>query len=560
LQKFCNRNQRSFKKNSTLDFTIKEFPSYCGRPALSENELEENDDLVHLVLGGICLSKIQQQKNSNRIINSEPNCFYYFLNSELVDHYIMDGAYLITPSWLMNWRQHIEQWGFDQKTARDFFAESCKYLLLLDTGINPESENLLTEFGRFLSKEVKRIPIGLDFLRLKLLQILQENNTDYLKLNADFDQMKRKVSEYAMAFDLVGQLVQKMNEKEVLDKILMTMNILFSPGELHYLYFQKNQPTKLYSKSSQEVSDKKIWDELSCIQKQYQWLESECGFVISIKFKDSVLGILRIDKLAFPQHREHYLNLGLFLSNIFGLAITNARSFHLVQEQQKHLSENFDMLKDSETKLKVSSARLKMLNKIIRHDLSNDFAVIKSAVKLFSKTNNKIMLDEINIRVTKSLKAIANYREYESFIESNKKLKTVEISTLLKEVVTYFPKIDFQVEGKCTVFADGGLDSVFSNLISNSIRHGNATKIDIRISSVDNDCKITFSDNGSGIPDKIKDKVFDEGYTHDKSGNTGIGLFIVKTMINKYDGSIVIEDNKPNGATFIISLRKDIGE
>jgi len=111
-KKFSPEIREVLKKFPTLDFIINEFLPYCGRPALSENELdfksEENDDSTHLVLGGVCLSKIQQQKNSNQIINSEPNCFYYFLNNELVDHYIMDGAYLITPSWLMNWRKQIE--------------------------------------------------------------------------------------------------------------------------------------------------------------------------------------------------------------------------------------------------------------------------------------------------------------------------------------------------------------------------------------------------------------------------------------------------------------------
>jgi|GEM_PF-2032030 len=563
-ENFASEIEEIFKKFTELDFTIKKFPSYCGRPILSEDNLdfksEENDDLVHLVLGGICLSKITQQKNSKRIFINESNCFYLLLNKELVDHYISDGAYLITPSWLTNWRRQIETWGFDQKTAGEFFAESCKYILLLDTGINPESENLLAEFGRFVKKEVKTIPIGLDYLRLKLLHILNENiiSSDYLKLKANFNQKSRKVSDYAMAFDLAAQLVQNMNEKMVIDKILTTINILFAPDELHYLCFQQNQPKKLYLKNGLEISDNKIWNELSGIKKKYQWLESGNGFIITIKSTNDVLGILRINNLAFPQYKEHYLNLGLFLSNVCGLAIENARSFQLIQEQQKQLLKNLNKIKDSEKKLKISSERLKILNKIIRHDLSNDFIVIKSAINIFKQTKNKKMLEEIEKRTTKSLNAIADYRRYETFIESNTDLIEIQISEVVNELIYEFSDVNIDIEGDCKVYADDGLYSVFKNLFSNSILHGKATRISIKISDSTYTCIIKFMDNGTGVPDKIKKKIFDEGFFYGKSGHTGIGLHIVKKTIESYGGSISVEDNEPSGVVFVIRLRKVI--
>ena len=63
-------------------------------------------------------------------------------------------------------------------------------------------------------------------------------------------------------------------------------------------------------------------------------------------------------------------------------------------------------------------------------------------------------------------------------------------------------------------------------------------------------------DNGMGIADNIKSKIFDEGFYHGESGHTGIGLYIVKQTIESYHGSVVVEDNVPSGVTFLIKLKK----
>ena len=212
--------------------------------------------------------------------------------------------------------------------------------------------------------------------------------------------------------------------------------------------------------------------------------------------------------------------------------------------------------KRAEEELKNGRERLKMLNKIIRHDIANDFIVIKSAISIYRRVSDTKMIDEIERRVDKSLNTIDSYRKYESFIDLNQDLYELEIADILNDIIAEFPKIKFNIQGNCKVFADNALDSVFTNLITNSIKHGSSTKIDIKISLEDNMCKINFIDNGMGIPDKIKGKIFDEGFFHGKAGHTGIGLHIIKQTIERYGGSISIEDNKPRGAIFIIYLKK----
>jgi len=210
--------------------------------------------------------------------------------------------------------------------------------------------------------------------------------------------------------------------------------------------------------------------------------------------------------------------------------------------------------------LSIAKERIQMLNKIIRHDLSNDLAVINSAVKIFKKSSDMIMINEIQNRIKKSLKAINKYKEQESFIDSNTKLKEYEINDFISSILPDYPNIDIQVEGEGRFYADEAITSVFHNVISNAIIHGKSSKIKINVQSDKEKCLIRIADNGTGIPEEIKTKVFDEGFHHGESGNTGIGLYIVKKTIERFGGTIEVEDNEPNGTVFTFTIRKALSE
>lgn len=224
----------------------------------------------------------------------------------------------------------------------------------------------------------------------------------------------------------------------------------------------------------------------------------------------------------------------------------------------KLLSKEITKRKKAEDNIRISNKRIKKLNVILRHDLSNDFAVIRSALRLYKNDFEIKMLDEIDLRVNKSLKMIKRLREQESFIFSYSYLIEYEISEVINSFQNDYPDMEIEINGSGSAFADEAIYSVFENLINNAIKHGNSNKIVVSISTNDQFCKIWFKDNGTGIPNNIKDKIFDKGFIYGKEGHTGIGLFIVKQTIEGYNGTITIEDNDPNGVTFAITLRKVI--
>ncbi|MBN2018175.1 MAG: PAS domain S-box protein [Candidatus Cloacimonetes bacterium] len=214
--------------------------------------------------------------------------------------------------------------------------------------------------------------------------------------------------------------------------------------------------------------------------------------------------------------------------------------------------------KKAEEELSLSREQLKMANSILRHDVTNDLSVIQSAVEIFQDEKDDQMLDEIEKRVNMSMDTIRKQRSREKAIETHAQLDEYEIEHVLHDVAQDYKNIKISISGHGRAYADQSIYSVFKNIISNAIQHGKTSSIDIGVSYKGNFCEIRIADNGIGIPDDLKEKVFYEGYSFGKDGHTGIGLHIVKQTIKDYAGEVFVEDNKPKGTVFIVRLRKGI--
>lgn len=212
----------------------------------------------------------------------------------------------------------------------------------------------------------------------------------------------------------------------------------------------------------------------------------------------------------------------------------------------------------AEEELKINRERLKTATSILRHDIINDLSVIKSAVDIYRDEQDETMIDEIEKRVKKTIETINNQREQVKFLDSHADLDEYDVKDVILEVIKNFPELEYTLTGSGTGYADNAIYSVVENIINNAIKHGKTAKLDVDIIPNKEHCEIRFKDHGTGIPDGIKDKIFDEGFHYGESGHTGIGLYIVKKTIEEYGGEVSVEDNKPSGAVFVICLRKTI--
>jgi len=135
--------------------------------------------------------------------------------------------------------------------------------------------------------------------------------------------------------------------------------------------------------------------------------------------------------------------------------------------------------------------------------------------------------------------------------EVNVKFQT----SLLQNNIDFEMAIDTKAE---SIFADRfKLEQVLINLISNAIRYSFDGKIIVTTQKRENGVELRISDTGEGIPEDDLPLIFERLYRSDKSrnresGGTGIGLSIVKNIIDAHNGMIHVKSILGEGTTFTI--------
>lgn len=140
---------------------------------------------------------------------------------------------------------------------------------------------------------------------------------------------------------------------------------------------------------------------------------------------------------------------------------------------------------------------------------------------------------------------------------------TEQCHSMLKEV---FPDAQFTIqkrEEEVILFADRDLlELAVMNLIENAAKYSNRpAQINVTLDQDDQQVIIKVSDKGLGVPVADQEHIFDRFYTVDKAhsqkmGGSGLGLSIVKTIVEKHFGTITLESELGKGSTFTIRLPK----
>jgi PAS domain S-box-containing protein len=293
---------------------------------------------------------------------------------------------------------------------------------------------------------------------------------------------------------------------------------------------------KIFQRSNEEIIGKHCWEIIHGTQQPIP----ECPLIRAKESLKRETMELQIDKNWFEITVDPVLD-------------TNGKYAGAI-----HIVSDITERKQAEEELKNNRERLKTANSILRHDIANDLIVIKSALDIYHEEQDKTMLDEIDKRVEKSLNTIKQQREQERFLDSHSDLDEYQIDLVIDEVIKDYPDVICNVTGAGKAYADNAIYSVFENIISNAKIHGKSAKLDIDISYNEDFCEIRFADDGIGIADEIKHKVFEKGFQFGENGHTGIGLYIVKKTIDDYGGEVFIQNNTPKGAVFVIRLKKTI--
>jgi len=154
----------------------------------------------------------------------------------------------------------------------------------------------------------------------------------------------------------------------------------------------------------------------------------------------------------------------------------------------------------------------------------------------------------------RSLRLVNNVKLLSFLKESPRDKAVVDIRSVLEdsisEVKRTFPELDPDIEidipeESLFVEADDLLDQVFINIINNAVKAQKESKPWIRVESevLNGNVLVRVMDKGSGFPEGIKEVVLDRmEISKRRKKRSGLGLMIVKALMDKYDGEIMIMD------------------
>ncbi len=180
---------------------------------------------------------------------------------------------------------------------------------------------------------------------------------------------------------------------------------------------------------------------------------------------------------------------------------------------------------------------------------------------------NQHQLELLRGRVNRMENLINGLLEYSRVGRVKVGLQTVNINILLKEIIDILapsPEFTIKIGSEMPIFRTKRLllQQVFTNLISNGIKHhpSNNGCINISVSEQEKFYEFTVSDDGTGISPEFHQKIFTIFQTleaRDAKESTGVGLAIVKKIIESMGGLIKVESQLGNGAKFIFTWPKE---
>ncbi len=200
---------------------------------------------------------------------------------------------------------------------------------------------------------------------------MKKKTADTVESKDELRTVRKTISEYAMAFDLLTTVAQAFTEKEAIESILRVFDALFSPGILFYAAVADGrQPLGLHSLSVLPEPMSAIQVRLSGFNRKYAWTDSGKGFQIMVRYNEKNLGILEIDDLLFPEQKDRYLNLGLSMAGVCGLAIENARRYQAIKDAETQLRTEKEKLEKALSEVKTLSGLIPICShcKKIRDD------------------------------------------------------------------------------------------------------------------------------------------------------------------------------------------------
>ncbi|WP_254820823.1 ATP-binding protein [Haloglomus halophilum] len=233
------------------------------------------------------------------------------------------------------------------------------------------------------------------------------------------------------------------------------------------------------------------------------------------------------------------------------------------------IARDISAIREYEQEIEQLAGELAVVNRLVRHDIRNDMAVIRGLLGELEDADDDergaivdrlLRQSDAVVELTETVKDYVEVLEEDADIE----LEPVHVDSIVEREARSARQghgdMEITLEGIPTgpVLANSLLGSVFRNLFHNAVQHNDKDVARVTVSGEERPetVVIRVADNGPGIDESQREQIFGKGQKGLDSAGTGIGLFLVGKLVEKFDGEISVRDNEPEGTVFEVELRK----
>ena len=334
-----------------------------------------------------------------------------------------------------------------------------------------------------------------------------------------------------------------------------SVQALFSNDDLFKIinHFEEEKQLILFD------SPQKLLDDFEITDIDKSQLDSFRPFIIAPVLRDSnLLAVLVAITNGDPGIHEHDMEIATTLINQAQNAISKADLF------QKSIR---------------NADELESFVYAVSHELKTPILTVQSFASLLKEEYSKILpvnaakyLDRIIINLSKMQNLVMDLLDLSRIGRDGIKLEQCGSSEMVNSAIESVDGLLHEYPTQITVQKDlpeiyahaSLITQVFTNLISNGIKYSKSkpnAALEIGSKETRNNFEFFVRDNGAGIPEELQDRIFDLFHTRNDSDDdlsTGVGLTIVRKIIELHKGAVWVESKVGQGSTFKFTLPKKV--
>ncbi len=325
-------------------------------------------------------------------------------------------------------------------------------------------------------------------------------------------------------------------------QIALKMEIYSIYDEINHKELLPNKPLVMYRSSSKIIHPKSINKSVWSSDDVSNHTDSDLGIDENVRHKYKIKS----------QTDYELLNLRfLILKKIIPLIIVSLLIVALIVFLYWKSLQNL-------TKQEEKINQLHLTIDSIAHELNTPITTMKFALHQVQHPETKQMMNRQIERLESTVDSIFTQKE-----EKTELLNEVILSEIIQKTKLQYPSVNIRHQilfHENHQLSTNDFDQIFQNLIENAVKYG-AFEIELNFTFQD-EIILIFEDNGIGIPTKDFPFIFDKYYRVDRSINQnvsglGVGLYLVKNIVDQYSGTIDVRNNTEKGVQFLIKISNE---